>query len=386
MKQDIVVPRMGESISEAIIGTILKPSDSYAKVDDEILELETDKVNQVLYAPVAGKVTLSVKSGDTVKIGQVVGTVESDDVQMSPAKSETPAAPKEEAPAKSETPAAQKEEAPPKKEVPITQSTSSRQGKEAFLQEFKRSEPIKEIATVSHQASSRSETRKKLPKIRRVIAERLLEAQNSAVMLTTFNEVDMTEVMALRERYKENFMNEFNVKLGFMSFFVHAAVSALRSFPEVNAYLEGDELVYRNYFDIGIAVSTDRGLLVPVLRDCDKMNFAQIEQSLENFAKQSREGNINVDDLKGGGFTITNGGVFGSLLSTPILNPPQVAILGMHKILKRPIALNDQVVIRPMMYLALTYDHRVLDGREAVSFLVHIKQSLEDPARQLLDM
>lgn len=367
MKQEILVPRMGESITEAVIGNIFKESGAFVKADEEILELETDKVNQAIYAPADGILTLKVKSQDAVKIGQVIGSIET----------EGKPAPKESKP-----------EARPA-------AKSTRMGKEQFVSELKGEEATQREETPRRQEATkppptpkeaRSETRQKLPKIRQVIAERLVQAQATAAMLTTFNEVDLTQVTILRERYKELFMKDYGVKLGYISFFVKAAVSALQEFPMVNAYLDGDELVYRNYYDISIAVSTDRGLVVPVLRNCDLLSFAEIEKNLEQLTTKARQGTIAVDDLKGGGFTITNGGVFGSLLSTPILNPPQTAILGMHKIQKRPVAINDQVLIRPMMYLALTYDHRVLDGREAVLFLLHIKQNLEDPSRILLEV
>lgn len=349
MKHEILVPRMGESITEATIGNILKESGSFVKTDEEILELETDKVNQAIYAPADGLLTLTVKSKDVVKMGQSIGYLDTEGKQETASK-----------PAK-----------------------NPRTGKEQFISELKESKPEeKPIST----KESRSETRHKLPKIRQVIAERLVQAQHNAAMLTTFNEVDLTQVTILRERYKDLFLKDYGVKLGLIPFFVKAAVSALEEFPIVNAYLDGEDLVYRNYYDISIAVSTEKGLVVPVLRNCNALTFAEIEKNLEQLTRKARQGSISVDDLKGGGFTITNGGVFGSLLSTPILNPPQIAILGMHKVQKRPIAVNDQVLIRPMMYLALTYDHRVLDGREAVLFLLHIKQNLEDPSRLLLEV
>jgi 2-oxoglutarate dehydrogenase E2 component (dihydrolipoamide succinyltransferase) len=230
------------------------------------------------------------------------------------------------------------------------------------------------------EASGR-ETRKKMSRVRGVIAKRLVEAKNSTAMLTTFNEVDLSRVMELRTKHKDSFLKKHGVKLGFMSFFVKASVAALEAFPDINAYIDGNDIIYRNYYDIGIAVGTDRGLFVPVIRDCEKKNFAEIEQGITDFAGKARDGKISMDDLQGGGFTITNGGVYGSLLSTPILNIPQSAILGMHTIQKRPVAIDGKVEIRPMMYLALSYDHRVVDGKEAVSFLVNIKKTLEEPSR-----
>lgn len=222
--------------------------------------------------------------------------------------------------------------------------------------------------------------------LRKVIAARLVEAKNTTAMLTTFNEVDMSAVMQIRTSEKENFQKKHGAKLGFMSFFVKAVVAALKAIPEVNAQIDGDEILTFSTYDIGVAVSTERGLMVPVIRNCDKLNFGGVEKALEGYAKKAREGTIGIDDLRGGSFTITNGGVFGSLLSTPILNPPQSAILGMHAIVKRPVVVNDEIVIRPMMYIALSYDHRIVDGKEAVLFLVHLKQSLEEPSRLLLDL
>lgn len=405
MRVDIKVPAMGESISEATVGSIIKPTGSKVAMDEEILELETDKVNQVLFAPQAGVLTLSVKPEDVVKIGQVVGYVDTEGQAEAPKqepKKEDPPPPKPE-PKKEEPPKPQpepnKDEAPKVKPEPQKESSptaSSRLTKEDFAASLKapaqesKPQPIKEPAREKKPepratSSGRPESRKKMSKIRKVIAQKLVDVQQTTAMLTTFNEVDMSEVMAIREKHKDLFMKEYGVKLGFMSFFVKAVVSALQAFPNVNAYIDGDEVVTREYYDIGIAVGTDKGLFVPVVRECNHLTFAGIEKAIETFAKKAREGGLIADDLQGGGFTITNGGTYGSLMSTPIINPPQSAILGMHKILKRPIAINDQVVIRPMMYLALSYDHRLIDGKEAVSFLVHIKDFLEDPARLLLE-
>lgn len=381
MKIEIKVPSMGESISEATVGNILKPSGSHVAMDDELLELETEKVNQLLYAQKAGVITLSVSSGQVVKIGEVIGYIETD----AKAPAEAPAAPKPEPkPTKSAKPAAEK-------------TAGARTSKESTVAEMvkeKKEEPQKAAASVAtaepsapaprSSSSGRPETRTKMSKIRQVIARRLVEAQHTAAMLTTFNEIDMSQVMAKREQYKDAFAKEYGVKLGFMSFFVAAVIEALKEFPGLNSYIDGDELVHRDYYDIGIAVSTDRGLVVPVVRNCDKLTFAEIERAIENYAKKAREGKLTVDDLQGGGFTITNGGVYGSLLSTPILNPPQSGILGMHKISKRAVVVDDQIVIRSMMYVALSYDHRIVDGKEAVSFLVTVKNYLEDPARLIL--
>lgn len=392
MKKEIKIPAMGESVVEAIIGTILKPSGTYVKEDEEILELETDKVNQVLYAPAAGAVTFTVTQGQTVKIGDVIGYVDTD----AQASTAAPAKASESTPAKApvaapaapveKTPAAQASSGGPTSRImaaefvaemkaPPSQSTS-----QASVQvPAQKSAP--RIQTVEGQA-----TRKRMSNLRKVIAQRLVEAKNTTAMLTTFNEIDMTKVMEIRAKEKDAFMARYGVKLGFMSFFVKGVVAALKALPEVNAMIDGDEIITYQTYDISVAVSSEKGLMVPVIRGCDKLTFGGVEKSIEEFAKKARSGTISVDDMRGGSFTITNGGVFGSLLSTPILNPPQSAILGMHSIVRRPVAVGDQIVIRPMMYVALSYDHRIIDGREAVLFLVQLKQNLEEPARLLLDL
>ncbi len=384
MKSEIKVPAMGESITEATVGSILVPSGNVVKVDQEILELETDKVNQLLYAPQAGTIHLTVQSGEGVKIGQVIGTIESETQAAMPT---VPPSPVETA-APLSTPKGQpseKSDVRQMKEQWIAQLQQQPE-KERSESQPQPSEPKMEKAEQVPPIHKEREIRHRMSNIRRVIAKRLVEVHQTTAMLTTFNEIDLSQVIHLREKYKESFTKKYEVKLGFMSFFVKASISALQAFPNVNAFIDGEDIVYREYYNIGIAVGTERGLIVPVVRNCDQLSFAEIELSIENFAKKAREGTLNVEDLQGGGFTITNGGVYGSLLSTPILNPPQSGILGMHKIEKRPIASDDQVVIRPMMYVALSYDHRVIDGREAVLFLVHIKNTLEDPSRLLLDI
>jgi 2-oxoglutarate dehydrogenase E2 component (dihydrolipoamide succinyltransferase) len=383
MKIEIKIPSLGESISEAVIGNILKPSGSFVKLDEEILELETDKVNQVLYAPQNGQLTLTVKKEETVKIGQVIGFVETDAKGPVPPPSTPESAAKPVAPPPP-TP-------PPPQQAPTNQlGTGTRVMIPDFVSsakaEPKPSPTTPKIASPSAPSIPGAATRKKMSSLRKVIATRLVEAKNTTAMLTTFNEVDMTAVMEIRAKEKDNFLKKHGAKLGFMSFFVKAVVAALKAIPEVNASIDGDEIVSYGTYDIGIAVSTERGLMVPVVKACDQLSFGGIEKALEGYSKKAREGTISIDDLRGGSFTITNGGVFGSLLSTPILNPPQSAILGMHAIVQRPVAMNNQVVIRPMMYLALSYDHRIVDGKEAVLFLVHLKQSLEDPSRILLDL
>jgi len=372
MKVEIKVPEMGESITEATIAQIMAASGTQVAVDDEILELETDKVNQVLYATAPGTLTIDVNVDDTVTVGQVIGAIETSEEMI---KEKPPPPVKEEALAMGKE----------KKEEGI------RRGKEAFVKDLMREEEEKPVeapaapkAAPQSAPGERRETRHKMTKIRKVIAQRLVEAQQTTAMLTTFNEVDLSAVMALRDKYRDRFIQDYGVRLGFMSFFVKAAVAALREFPGFNSYIDGEDIVHREYYDIGIAVGTERGLIVPVVRDCDLLTFAEIETAIADFAERARKGGLSVDELQGGGFTITNGGVYGSLLSTPILNPPQCGILGMHKIEKRPVVVDDQVVVRPMMYLALSYDHRIVDGQTAVSFLVSIKENLEDPTRMLL--
>lgn len=369
MKVEIKVPTMGESVTEARI-SIIKASGSSVRRDEEILELETDKVNQVLYAPQSGQLFLSIKVGDTVKIDQLLGTIDTDVQVPAPAALE---------PAKPAEPVAAP--APVQVSAPSA-GPSARKMAPDVLSEMKA--PKKTAPAAEPPAPSGD--RKRMSSLRRTIAQKLVEVKNTTAMLTTFNEVDMTRIIEIRKKEQEDFQARYNVKLGFMSFFIKAAASALKVFPDVHAYIEGDDIVSFPNFDIGVAVSTPKGLMVPVVRSCDTASFGEIEKQIVDYSKKAREGGITMDDLRGGCFTITNGGTFGSLLSTPILNPPQSAILGMHAIQKRPVALDDQVVIRPMMYLALSYDHRIIDGKEAVEFLVNMKENLEDPTRLLLDL
>lgn len=373
MSIDIKVPTIGESVSSAVVSAILKPNGTYVNEGDEILELETDKINQMVYAPGSGVLSLNVKQDEKVSIGQIIGKVDT--------AGKAPAAPA----------------APPRKEAEVAKpapalpgGVSSRKMASDFAEEIKAPpSPKKAPEAVSVAPVKKDEpgvTRKRMSGLRRTIAARLVEVKNQTAMLTSFNEVDMLRVMEIRAQEKESFEKRYGTRLGFMSFFIKAAVAALKAYPTVGSFIEGDEIVTHNNYDISVAVSTEKGLFVPVLRGPENLSFGQIELKLAELAKKAREGTISVGDLKGGIFTITNGGTFGSLLSTPILNPPQSAILGMHNIVKRPVVVDDQIVIRPMMYLALSYDHRIIDGKEAVQFLVHMKQSLEDPARLLLDL
>lgn len=389
MNVEIKVPPVGESVVEATIGAFLQPSGSIVKQDAELLELETDKVNQVVYAPAAGKVHFNVSVGDRVTVGQVIGTIDTAAAGMAaPVVEKAP-------PASPKAPPPPAQASLPSPKSPSTSLSGARKMPDEFLAETNQTIiiPAHLPAPAARQAAPQTvkpadarTSRKKMTKLRRVISQKLVEVKNQTAMLTTFNEVDMSAVMAVREKEQESFQKRYGVKLGFMSFFIKAAAAALQQYPDINGRIEGDEIVYNNFFDIGVAVSTEKGLMVPVLRDVDKMSYADIEKALKMFAEKARQGTISIDDLQGGTFTITNGGVFGSLLSTPILNPPQSGILGMHNIVKRPIVIDDKIEIRPMMYLALSYDHRIVDGKESIGFLVHLKKNLEEPARLLLDL
>ncbi len=361
MKVEVKIPAMGESVVEATIGTILKPSGALVRAEEDLLEIETDKLNQVLYAPAAGKWELNVKQGDVVKVGQVIGSIDS------------AVAVAEKAPAPAPAPA-------PKKEAPPAPAPTTLPPARKSIDASLSAPPVIQPPAAG------AETRKKMSKLRRTIAQRLVEVKNQTAMLTTFNELDMSAVIQVRTTEQESFQKRHGIKLGFMSFFVKAAVAALHEFPALNARIEGDEIIYNTAHHIGVAVGTDKGLFVPVLKNVDQLSYAEIEKQIKLFGEQAKTGQLPLDALQGGTFTITNGGTYGSLLSTPILNPPQSGILGMHNIVKRPVVVDDQIVIRPMMYLALSYDHRIVDGKEAISFLMSIKKNLEEPARLLLDL
>ncbi|MDN3506337.1 MAG: dihydrolipoyllysine-residue succinyltransferase [Simkaniaceae bacterium] len=369
---EIKVPEAGESVAEATVSQILKDTGSFVKTDDEIIELETDKVNQAVYAPADGTLELNVKVDDVVKVGQVIGFIDTEGKGAAPVE---PAPPKEEKKPEPKPP----EEGPP-----------ARVSIDEHLQELETPAPAPSPTPAPALPKTKTEegsvTRRRMSGLRKTIAQRLIAAKNETAMLTTFNEVDMSEIMSIRAREQEGFVKRNGVKLGFMSFFVKAAVAALKEFPDVNSFIDGDEIATFQTYDVCIAVSTEKGLMVPVIRGCDEMSFGQIEQNIAGFASKAREGKISIDDMRGGSFTITNGGVFGSMLSTPILNPPQSAILGMHTIVKRPVVIKDKIEIRPIMYLALSYDHRIVDGREAIQFLVHMKNNLEEPTRMLIDL
>lgn len=364
---------MGESISEATISTIFKPSGSYVMDGEEILELETDKVNQPIYAEKKGQLQLNVATGERVVVDQVIGYIEAKENEPAMQTQNAQANNGQNAPTPSQARKSQKDF--------VEQLKQPEAKEQAIIQPEAREQSIKPAEEKI--ASNDQETRKKMTRIRKVISERLVKSLHQSAMLTTFNEADMSEISLMREKYKEKFLKIHEIKLGLMPFFVKAAVEALKATPNLNAYIDGDDIVYRKSYDIGIAVSTERGLMVPVVRNCDQLSFVEIEKAIAQYAVKARDGHIAINDLQGAGFTITNGGVYGSLLSTPILNPPQSGILGMHKIMKRAVVVDDVIVIRPMMYLALSYDHRIVDGKEAVMFLVKVKEILEQPSSLL---
>ena len=434
MSDKILVPTLGESVTEATVSKWLKTQGDSVSADEPIVELETDKVNVEVPAPSNGVLaSISVKEGETVNVGALLGMIN----EASKEKLETPKEEKKYSPPKKKTQPLNKA-----KEVPSIFENKTKLPKVAenktlileeplILSEVHEEQKIKKNthSTVSPAArkiateakidldkikgsgkngvilkedvislmgskpppSDRKikhgpEERIKMTRLRITIAKRLKEAQENAAMLTTFNEVDMSEIISMRNQYKDEFQNKYSVKLGFMSFFVKASVIGLKNFPAINAEIQGDEIVYKNYYNISIAVGTDRGLVVPVVRQTDEMSFADIEKNITELGQKARDGKITIDDLQGGTFTITNGGIYGSMLSTPILNPPQSAVLGMHNIVQRPVAINGNIEARPIMYLALSYDHRIIDGKEAVSFLKIIKESLEQPKRLFLNI
>ena len=445
MAIEITVPELGESVLEATVSRWLKKEGDSVQVGEVLVELETDKVNLEVGAKGAGVLQkIEATEGADVKVGDVLGRIDEkagnqgaeqkgsgDKAASAPAEASQPEqiAEPDAVGAKPAEPQAEKQTAPARTDGQQTERQAAAQispvaarlardrnvdiskvagtgseGRvtkadvELYLQKQETTqaaekpaptenagESVPQSASVAPApASERREERIRMSRRRRTIAQRLLEASQSTAMLTTFNEIDMTAIMDIRKRHNEEFQKRYGVKLGFMSFFVRASISALRAFPQINAEIAGEEIVFKHYYDIGMAVGSSEGLVVPVVRDADRLSFAEIEQRIKDLVAKTEEGKLSIEDLRGGTFTITNGGVFGSLLSTPILNPPQVGILGLHKIEERPIALNGQVVIRPMMYVALSYDHRIVDGREAVQFLVHIKQVLEDPAWMLV--
>ncbi|MBR1192886.1 2-oxoglutarate dehydrogenase complex dihydrolipoyllysine-residue succinyltransferase [Bradyrhizobium sp. AUGA SZCCT0160] len=412
---DIRVPTLGESVTEATIGRWFKKAGDAVAVDEPLVELETDKVTIEVPAPSAGVLgEIAAKDGETVAVGALLGQINDGAAgakpAAAPAKAAAPGAPP---PAAATAPAAAPKAAPA--DTPLAPSvrklsvesgvdaaTVPGSGKDgrvtkgdmlaAIEKAASAPTPVNQpAAAVQVRAPSPAddaarEERVKMTRLRQTIARRLKDVQNTAAMLTTFNEVDMSHIMAMRTQYKDVFEKKHGTKLGFMGFFTKACVQALKDIPAVNAEIDGSDLIYKNYYHVGVAVGTDKGLVVPVVRDCDHKSISDIEKSIADFGRRARDGQLKIDEMQGGTFTITNGGIYGSLMSTPILNAPQSAILGMHKIQERPMAIGGKIEIRPMMYLALSYDHRVIDGKEAVTFLVRVKESLEDPARLVLDL
>jgi 2-oxoglutarate dehydrogenase E2 component (dihydrolipoamide succinyltransferase) len=409
---EIRVPTLGESVTEATIGRWFKKTGDAVAVDEPLVELETDKVTIEVPAPSAGTLgEIVAKDGETVAVGALLGQITEGAAGARPAAAKPAEAPPAR-PAAAAAPAAQK--SPPSDaplapsvrklsaESGIDASTVPGSGKDGRVTKGDMLAAIEKAAAsptaVSQPAAAiqvrapspaddaAREERVKMTRLRQTIARRLKDVQNTAAMLTTFNEVDMSNLMALRSHYKDAFEKKHGVKLGFMGFFTKACVQGLKEIPAVNAEIDGTDLIYKNYYHIGVAVGTDKGLVVPVVRDCDAKSIAEIEKSIGDFGRKARDGQLKIEDMQGGTFTISNGGVYGSLMSTPILNAPQSGILGMHKIQERPVAIGGKVEVRPMMYLALSYDHRVIDGKEAVTFLVRVKECLEDPARLVLDL
>ena len=429
MAEKITVPTLGESVTEATVSKWLKSKGEKVSADEPLVELETDKVNVEVPSPSNGVLdSITVKEGETVNVGSLLGTVNSSMPAKESASKEVNdySPPKKEEGSKPKIFKETKNVKPKKVDEPILKLDEE---EPLILEQVHNEKIIKREKRVSPAARKMAneakinldsiegtgkngvvlkedimslmgskpapserkikhgpEERVKMTRLRLTIAKRLKEAQENAAMLTTFNEVDMSEVITMRSQYKEEFQNEYGVKLGFMSFFVKACVIGLKNYPAVNAEIQGEEIVYKNYYNISIAVGTDRGLVVPVLRETDEMSFADIEKNISEVGQKAKDGKITIEDLQGGTFTITNGGIYGSMLSTPILNPPQSAVLGMHNIIERPVVIDGNITIRPIMYLALSYDHRIIDGKEAVSFLKTIKESLEQPKRLFLNL
>ena len=409
MATEIRVPTLGESVTEATIGKWFKKPGDAVKVDEPLVELETDKVTVEVPAPASGVLAeIVVKDGDTVEVGALLGSIGEGaggvaTAPTAPAPTAAPApAPAPAAPAAAPAAVAAGANGPAVARIaaesgvsPAAVAGSGKDGrvtKGDMLAAIAAGVPAgaapapAAMRAPSAPVDAAREERVKMTKLRQTIARRLKDAQNTAAMLTTFNDVDMSAVMGLRAQFKDAFEKKHGVKLGFMGFFTKAVIAALKDLPAVNAEIDGTDIVYKNYYNIGIAVGTEKGLVVPVVRDADLMSVADIEKQIANFGKRARDGKLGIDEMQGGTFTITNGGIYGSLMSTPILNAPQSGILGMHRIEDRPMVVKGQIVVKPMMYLALSYDHRIVDGREAVTFLVRVKETLEDPARLVLDL
>ncbi|CAO6129480.1 AceF Pyruvate/2-oxoglutarate dehydrogenase complex, dihydrolipoamide acyltransferase (E2) component, and related enzymes [Candidatus Pelagibacterales bacterium] len=391
MAKDLVVPTLGESVTEATVSKWLKQVGDPVKADEPVVELETDKVSVAVPSPETGILSeIKIQAGSTVNVGAILGSVGAGTASV--AKKEPVKAPEPVKPKIVEVPVIKKEILSPAvkrivEEKRIDISTISGSGRDGRIL---KGDLLESMGLPSVPSSARAtkgdEERVKMTRLRATIAKRLKEAQNNAAMLTTFNEIDMSRIIEMRAEYKDGFQKRYGVKLGFMSFFVRSCVEALKAFPIINAEIQQDEIVYKNYYNIGVAVGTEKGLVVPVVRDADELSFADIEKQIIALGEKAKLGQLSIEELQGGTFTITNGGIYGSMLSTPILNPPQSGVLGMHNIVQRAVVVEGKVEVRPIMYLALSYDHRIIDGKDAVSFLVRVKEYLEDPRRLFLNL
>jgi 2-oxoglutarate dehydrogenase E2 component (dihydrolipoamide succinyltransferase) len=391
MAKDLVVPTLGESVTEATVSKWLKQVGDPVKADEPVVELETDKVSVAVPSPETGILSeIKIQAGSTVNVGAILGSVGAGTASV--AKKEPVKAPEPVKPKIVEAPVSKKEILSPAvkrivEEKRIDISTISGSGRDGRIL---KGDLLESMGLPSVPSSTRAtkgdEERVKMTRLRATIAKRLKEAQNNAAMLTTFNEIDMSRIIEMRAEYKDGFQKRYGVKLGFMSFFVRSCVEALKAFPIINAEIQQDEIVYKNYYNIGVAVGTEKGLVVPVVRDADELSFADIEKQIIALGEKAKLGQLSIEELQGGTFTITNGGIYGSMLSTPILNPPQSGVLGMHNIVQRAVVVDGKVEVRPIMYLALSYDHRIIDGKDAVSFLVRVKEYLEDPRRLFLNL
>ena len=391
MPKDLVVPMLGESVTEATVSKWLKQVGDPVKADEPVVELETDKVSVAVPSPETGVLSeIKIQTGSTVNVGAVLGSVEAGTASVAkkePVKASEPIKPKtvEVSTSKKEILSPAVKRILEEKKIDIgTISGSGRDGR------ILKGDLLESMGLPSAPSAARAtkgdEERVKMTRLRATIAKRLKEAQNNAAMLTTFNEIDMSRIIEMRAEYKDGFQKKYGVKLGFMSFFVRSCVEALKAFPIINAEIQQDEIVYKNYYNIGVAVGTEKGLVVPVVRDADELSFADIEKQIIALGEKAKTGQLSIEELQGGTFTITNGGIYGSMLSTPILNPPQSGVLGMHNIVQRAVVVEGKVEVRPIMYLALSYDHRIIDGKDAVSFLVRVKEYLEDPRRLFLNL
>ena len=391
MAKDLVVPTLGESVTEATVSKWLKQVGDPVKADEPVVELETDKVSVAVPSPEAGVLSeIKIQAGSTVNVGAVLGSIGAGSANAP--KKESVKAPEPTKPKTVEVPTSKKEILSPAvkrivEEKRIDISTISGSGRDGRILKGDLLESMGlPSAPSTARAAKGDEERVKMTRLRSTIAKRLKEAQNNAAMLTTFNEIDMSRIIEMRAEYKDGFQKRYGVKLGFMSFFVRSCVEALKAFPVINAEIQQDEIVYKNYYNIGVAVGTEKGLVVPVVRDADELSFADIEKQIIALGEKAKTGQLSIEELQGGTFTITNGGIYGSMLSTPILNPPQSGVLGMHNIVQRAVVVEGKVEVRPIMYLALSYDHRIIDGKDAVSFLVRVKEYLEDPRRLFLNL